>query len=406
MGARGGFLIENIIVEKEIKLVGKLSPELVNNLREQLSMTIAAFKAYDVPNVCERIGLATGTEAEAFQSKYRYAHTRVTSLSSENLVNCAKRLYADEKCFHLGEILAKIEDLNGQPITKLTRRRLIKLFDAHSLVTEVEDIEFIRSILPLNLIPAPAGMSEENLEEFLYRHTVSFDDMTQKEVLESLGLLECSTKLLFKFLVGLTSAEFQTHERQIELADAIDGLLVHDGYRLVEKGRVSGSPVFRVQKCQQGSPSDYQISKAIKDFEPSQISPRWQAALECRSSDPERAITLARTLLEDVCKWIMNKAGEEWMETDDLPTLYKKTSKVLNLAPDGHSELIFKQILSGCQSVVFALGALRNKLGDAHSIGPNRARPAARHAELAVNLAGNMATFLIATWEAKSIKPK
>jgi hypothetical protein len=31
-------------------------------------------------------------------------------------------------------------------------------------------------------------------------------------------------------------------------------------------------------------------------------------------------------------------------------------------------------------------------------------RPAARHAELAVNLAGTMSTFLIATWTNKSEK--
>jgi hypothetical protein len=40
-------------------------------------------------------------------------------------------------------------------------------------------------------------------------------------------------------------------------------------------------------------------------------------------------------------------------------------------------------------------------LGDAHSQGPMRAKPLPRHAELAVNLAGTMATFLVATWEAR-----
>ena len=51
--------------------------------------------------------------------------------------------------------------------------------------------------------------------------------------------------------------------------------------------------------------------------------------------------------------------------------------------------------------MVESLGALRNKLGDAYSPGPKRARPQTRHAELAVNLAGAMAKFLVATWEAR-----
>ena len=149
------------------------------------------------------------------------------------------------------------------------------------------------------------------------------------------------------------------------------------------------------------NPADLYIAETLSAFDPGQIGERWQRALDSRSTDPGRAITLARTLLEDVCKWILHEAGENWEEKDDLPLLYKRLSKTLNLAPDDYTEQIFKQILSGCQSVVAALGSLRNKLGDAHSIGPKRVKPAARHAELAVNLSGTMATFLVSTWNAR-----
>ena len=118
------------------------------------------------------------------------------------------------------------------------------------------------------------------------------------------------------------------------------------------------------------------ITSTLNAFDPDQIGERWQRAQDSKSKDPERAITLARTLVEDVCKWILHDAGESWEDKDDLPALYKKLSKTLNLAPDDYTEQVFKQILSGCQSDVTALGALRNKLGDAHSIGPRRIRPA------------------------------
>ncbi|WP_241301918.1 abortive infection family protein [Burkholderia stabilis] len=51
-------------------------------------------------------------------------------------------------------------------------------------------------------------------------------------------------------------------------------------------------------------------------------------------------------------------------------------------------------------------GSIRNKLGDAHSIGQKRARQAARHAELAANLSGAMATFLVSTWEMRKNETK
>lgn len=42
---------------------------------------------------------------------------------------------------------------------------------------------------------------------------------------------------------------------------------------------------------------------------------------------------------------------------------------------------------------------MRNALGDAHGKGQASATPQIRHAELAVNLAGAMAVFLVQSWE-------
>lgn len=146
------------------------------------------------------------------------------------------------------------------------------------------------------------------------------------------------------------------------------------------------------------SPSDELHLRSLAALQTDALSQRWTKALERRTNDPEGAITLARTLLEDICKIIIAELQASYSEDDDLPRLYRKTASLLNLAPDQHTEQIFKQILGSCQSIVASLGAVRNKLGDAHSSGPLRARPTARHATLAVNLAGTMATFLAETF--------
>ena len=83
-----------------------------------------------------------------------------------------------------------------------------------------------------------------------------------------------------------------------------------------------------------------------------------------------------------------------------MSELYKLTAKELNLAPEKHGEKLFKQILGGCSGIVNGLGSLRNKLGDAHGKGRKPVKPQARHAELAVNLAGAMALFLVSTYQA------
>jgi len=129
------------------------------------------------------------------------------------------------------------------------------------------------------------------------------------------------------------------------------------------------------------------------------VQAAWQKALERKATDPEGAITAARTLLESVCKHVLDEAGITYDPKADLPELYRVTSKTLNMSPSQHTEDIFKQILGGCHSVVQGLGALRSKIGDAHGQGKKAVKPAPRHAELAVNLAGAMATFLAQTWE-------
>jgi hypothetical protein len=147
------------------------------------------------------------------------------------------------------------------------------------------------------------------------------------------------------------------------------------------------------------APADDQVSDVLSRFDVENVHAVWQKALERRQDDPEGAITSARTLLEAVCKHILDEAGVKYEDDADLPKLYKTAAAQLNLAPSQHTETIFKQILGGCTAVVEGLGALRNRLSDSHGKGPKGAKPDTRHAELAVNLAGSMATFLIETWE-------
>lgn len=147
------------------------------------------------------------------------------------------------------------------------------------------------------------------------------------------------------------------------------------------------------------SPSDTLVTSTLERYNAEYVSDIWMRAIERRAENPEAAITSARTLLESVCKHILDDAGEKYEDGHDLPKLYRLTAERLNLAPSQHTEQVFRQILGGCQTVVEGLGSMRNRLSDAHGKGRKPVKPSSRHAELAVNLAGTMATFLIRTWE-------
>lgn len=149
------------------------------------------------------------------------------------------------------------------------------------------------------------------------------------------------------------------------------------------------------------SPSDISVGEALSVLNSDTVHESWRRALERRFDDSDGAITAARTLLETVCKHILDDIGVQYKEQADLPKLYGLTADILDLAPRKQLDPIFRQVLGGCTAVVEGIGAIRNALGDAHGKGQSFVKPELRHAELTVNLAGAAATFLVQTWEDK-----
>lgn len=164
----------------------------------------------------------------------------------------------------------------------------------------------------------------------------------------------------------------------------------------------SFAPLLDYLEGKNQAPADLAISQTLTSLDKEYVTKAWHKALERRDQDPDGAITAARTLLESLCKLVIDGSGQSYSEKDDLPKLYHQAALILNLAPSQHTEEIFKTILGGCQQVVNGLGTLRNKIGDAHGYGEKSpTRPGPRHAALAVNLAGSMATFMVETWKSR-----
>lgn len=158
---------------------------------------------------------------------------------------------------------------------------------------------------------------------------------------------------------------------------------------------------LELDQLEKSTPHFDLVATNLENLDSAHINELWTKAIERCVEDPEGAITAARSLLESVCKSILEDLGIGIDEKWDLPKLYNKVAEQLNLGPSQHTEEVFRQILGGCKSVVEGLGGLRNKLGDAHGKGKAPVRPSKRHAELATNLSGSMVAFLIATWKTK-----
>jgi hypothetical protein len=157
------------------------------------------------------------------------------------------------------------------------------------------------------------------------------------------------------------------------------------------------TPLIEYLEGRNRAPGDRVVSDALQTFDTEGIHAVWSKALSRRAQDPEGAITVARTLLETVCKRILDDLTLAYAEKDDLPKLYGLVAKGLNLAPDQHTLEPIKAILGGAMNLVNGIGTLRNRLSDSHGRGGKPVKPSPRHASLAVNTAGAIATFLVET---------
>ena len=158
----------------------------------------------------------------------------------------------------------------------------------------------------------------------------------------------------------------------------------------------------RYLEDQEDEPGTRPVEESLVLLDSSSVMTAWGKALERCQHDPEGAITAARSLLETVCKHILDHSGREYEDSVKLPRLWALCADELRLAPQQHQEEVFKKILGSCQAVVNNLAEIRNQIGDAHGRGRRQVKPQARHAKLVVNLAGTMAAFLVATWVERS----
>lgn len=149
------------------------------------------------------------------------------------------------------------------------------------------------------------------------------------------------------------------------------------------------------------APISFSVSTLLNGDDYAEIRSTWNKMLIRLPSDHEGAITLARSMVESTLQYILAEDDVAVTNSDDLPSLYKKVAGTLNLSPGGHEEAEFKMILSGLTTSIHGITRLRNLYGDAHGKSTPKYRIEHRHAELAVNLAGTLCTFLLESYKRK-----
>jgi hypothetical protein len=157
------------------------------------------------------------------------------------------------------------------------------------------------------------------------------------------------------------------------------------------------SPLFNALEVsgKPGSGIDQKIAESLSRLDSGLVRSIWEKALGRCENEPAGAITLALALVESVCKLILEDGNQPQGEHLQILDLYNKTIKKLDLGPTDPNKLLYIDL----QQDIYLLRKIRNNKGDAHGKGKDYTPPAPMQAELAVNLAGAVAVFLVEAWE-------
>ena len=127
-----------------------------------------------------------------------------------------------------------------------------------------------------------------------------------------------------------------------------------------------------------------------------------RALRDVDNGDYDSAVTKARTLLEEVFYYVIEKAGERPVESGEINRLYGQVKQLYNMHQDKDVDKRINGLLSGLEKILSAIADMRNKGSDAHGVGAKRINISDHHARLFVNSAMTMADFILSVAEKKN----
>lgn len=172
---------------------------------------------------------------------------------------------------------------------------------------------------------------------------------------------------------------------------------------LIERTRQEAHRASAARLDQQPIPQTG-LLESLASCESLQIREIWQKAVSRFPHDPAGVITAARSLVETTCKYVLEEFGDDARnQVLDLPKLYRRAATHIHRDPCADVEEPLRRILQAGATLVDGLSQLRNQLGDAHGKPSNAAKPARRHAELALLVAQAIAGSMLASLDAQRV---
>lgn len=299
-------------------------------------------------------------------------------------------------------------------ISEITRRDIIDSLRAEKFCWNgrLEETEFLSRIFDLKSLPSNDFRFPDATGD-IWQHRVNNFDWDDDWVFydDRLNLMRGDDEIFLRFLCETVHPVVRPDVSEVQkIVQMYNTYLTIDGFKMVERTRISGRPVFAgrfvgVSKVPGLSAAKTALGGTDQTYVTQQIT-RMEAAVE---NDPGLAIGTAKELVETCCKTILMERNIDIPKNIDLPQLVKLTSKELQLTPDDIPESAkaadtIKRLLSNLATITQGIAELRNQYGTGHGMKAGSKGLKSRHAKLAVGAASTLAVFLAETHMIRSIK--
>ena len=253
----------------------------------------------------------------------------------------------------------------------------------------LDEVEFLNRLFDIENLPTTDGRFQ-NMRGDIWQHRINNNDWDVWWIISDTRLnLMSDDDTFLRFITETIHPVVRNDAKEVsELLNVFNGHLAADGWKLVEKTRISNKPIYVAVEFK----NDFEFRNEEEVSEKYAGDQLKKCTDKIVRNDYEGAVSSARAFIEGVFFDIYKRiTGEEMPQSGDLPDKYKLIKNLLKLSQEQSPDKSFKSICDGFSKIVHAIDNLSNSIGDRHV--PST-KPELYEVEFCINSAKIMADFL------------
>ena len=150
------------------------------------------------------------------------------------------------------------------------------------------------------------------------------------------------------------------------------------------------------------SPQSKTLEEVIAELDSDSLNYEFERALSSADDDPFEAVSASANILEATMRVLFEDSGVELPKKKDLSNLWGLMRSELGIDQKRIEDHDIQKIISGLNSIITGIAALRTHTSSAHGRGRFRYSLQKRHVNLSIHSAHSLCLFIIESWKERN----